>query len=260
MRRGGRILVILGIVLALISGAGVYVVLATAEPEAQPVKTTKVVLAVQDVTERSELIADQLAEADWPVTIPTPIGAFARATEVTGKLAMSPIHPGQPVVEKMLKSKDEVKEAGSNAALVIEKGTVGIAMPVTVNTNVAEAIQAGDHVDIIAQFTAQPVATGNQPQTGPLIATQRLLADVLVLQVGPWPGPQSKGETASPSTVVTFQMKEQDALVLKYALENATAITLALRAANDHEVPDLEPVTFEYINKRFGYNFPATGQ
>ncbi len=259
MRRGGRILVILGIVLALLSGAGAYVVMAAAQPQAEPVKTTKLVLAVQDITERSEISADQLAEADWPVTIPTPIGAFARPTEVAGKLAMVPIHPGQPVIDQMVKSKDEVKQTGSNAALIIEKGSVGIAMPVSVNTNVANAIQAGDRVDLIVTMNAEESGSGAQ-QTGPLIATQRVLADVLILQVGTWPGPKSKGDETNPSTVVTFQLKEQDALVLKYALENSPNIALALRSANDHELIELEPVTYDYINERFNFKLPSSGQ
>ncbi len=257
MRRGGRILVILGIVLALIAGAGIYVVLATAQPGTVEVPKTSLVMAAQPIDERTEILPDQLVQADWPVTIPTPQGAFASPTEVAGKIAMVPIQPGQPLISKMVIDKGDLKENHSNASLILEKGSVAMAFPVSISTNVANAIQAGDRVDILATFTAQPVA-GTQNVGPPLVATQRTLPDVLILQIGPWPAPGAKAENVG--TVVTFQLKEQDALVLKYEMEQSGTLTLVLRPANDHQLDTLEPVTLEYINKRFGFKFPTQGQ
>ncbi len=258
MRRGGRIFVLFGLILALIAGGGVYVLLATATPTAEPVKTTKVVMAVQAITERSEVAPEQLGQADWPVTIPTPQGAYAEPTEVAGQLALRPLSPGQPVTQDMLIGKDENKEQHSYASMIIEKGSVGIAMPVGVSTNVANAIQAGDRVDILATWTVQPVLTNNANAGPPMIHTQRLLADILVLQVGVWPGPEGKAEAGS--AVVTFLLKEQDALVLKYSIEQSGGLTLVLRSANDHELWTTEPVTLEYIDKRFGFKFGVVEQ
>lgn len=260
MRRGGRVLIVLGMVLALIAGAGVYVALATAGPGSEPVKTTQLVMAVQPIIERSEVAPEQVVQVDWPMTIPTPVGAFEKAADVSGKFATVPIYPGQPLVDKMLIDKSDLKETHSNASLLIEKGTVAIALPVTVNTNVAGAIQVGDRVDILATFTAPPVATTNQPAGVPLVTTHHLMQDVLILQVGPWPSPDTKDQGGGGSAVVTFQMQEQDAQVLKYSLENSNGLTLVLRPANDSELANPEPVTLEYINKRFGYKFPIAGQ
>jgi Flp pilus assembly protein CpaB len=260
MRRGGRVLVILGMVLAVIAGGGVYVVLANAEPQAEPVKTTKLVMSVQNIVERSEVAPEQVAQVDWPVTIPTPVGAFEKPTDAVGKFALVPIYPGQPLVAGMLIDKSQIKDTHSNAALLLEKGSVAIALPVTANTEVADAIQAGDRVDILATFTAQPVTTGNQSAGQPLVASHRLLQNVLILQIGPWPNPGTKSQGGAATTVVTLQLNEQDALVLKYSLENSNGLTLVLRPANDTDLANPEPVTLEYINKRFGYRFPATGK
>jgi Flp pilus assembly protein CpaB len=260
MRRGGRVLVILGMVLALISGGGIYVVLANAEPQSAPVKTTKIVMSVQDIVERSEVAPEQIALVDWPVTIPTPIGAFEKPADAVGKFAKVPIYPGQPLVGEMLIDKSQLKDTHSNASLLLEKGTVGIAMPVTINTNVANAIQAGDRVDILATFTASPAVTGNQGAGQPVVTSHHLMQDVLILQVGPWPSANSKDQAAAATAVVTFQLNEQDALVLKYSMENSNGITLVLRPANETELSNPEPVTLEYINKRFGYRFPLAGQ
>lgn len=260
MRRGGRVLVFLGMVLALIAGGGVYVVLANAEPQAEPVKTTKIVMSVQQITERSEVGPDQVAQVDWPVTIPTPIGAFAKPADAVGKFAKVPVYAGQPLVANMLIDKTELKDTHSNASLLLEKGSVGIALPVTINTEVADAIQAGDRIDILATFTVQPVAVGTTSAGPPFITTHRLLQNVLVLQVGPWPNPTTKSQGGGPTNVITLQLNEQDAQVIKYSLENSNGLTLVLRAANDTELASPEPVNLDYINRRFGYRFPTTGR
>ncbi len=257
-RGGGRVLVLLGLVLALIAGAGVYVILGSAEQGTAPVPTTKLVMASQPITQRSEILVDQLIEADWPATIPTPMGAFAAPTEVAGKLALVAIDPGLPITQKMVISKGDVKESHGYAALVLEKGYVAIAMPVSSSANVAQAIQTGDRVDILATFSAQPVSAAGQSAGPSLTATQRTLADVLILQVGPWSGECGKAECST--GIVTFQLKEQDALMLKYAMDQGGSLTLVLRPANDHQLDTLEPVTLEYINKRFGFKFPTGGQ
>ncbi len=258
MKSGGRVLVLLGLVMALIAGAGVYILLGTADQGTAPVPTTKLVMASQRIEPRSEVLAEQLVEADGPQTIPTPMGAFAAPTEVTGKLALVPIDPGLPVTDKMVISKGDLKETHSNASLLIEKGSVAIAMGVSTTSNVANAIQTGDRVDILATLTGQPVSMSGQ-NTGPAVtASQRLLTDILLLQVGPWASCGGKGDCSS--SIVTFQLKEQDALVLKYALDQGGNLTLVLRAANDHQIDTLEPVTLEYINKRFGFKFPTAGQ
>jgi Flp pilus assembly protein CpaB len=258
MRRGGRVFIILGILLALISGFGVYVVLASAEPQPVEVPTTHLVMAIQPVTERSEVTNDQVTQIDWPQKIATPIGAFGKPADVVGKLATVPIYPGEPVVDKMLIDKSQIKETHSNAALILEKGFVAVALPVTINTDVAEAIQTGDRVDLLVTFTAQP--TGVERSATALIVTQRVLQDVLILQVGPWPSEGAKNESSGQVGVVTMQLNEQDALVLKYAEQNSSGLALALRPANDHDLANPEPVTLEYINKRFGYNLPISGQ
>jgi Flp pilus assembly protein CpaB len=259
MRRGGRILVLLGLVLALIAGFGVYFVLATASPEAEKVKTTQVVMAVQAISSRSEIAPEQLQSVDWPMTVPTPVGAFAEPADVSGNLAVQPLNPGQPVTKDMVISKEDNKETKTYASLIIDKGNVGIAMPVTINTNVANGIQPGDHVDILATFTAQPSQTGNSaPNAPPETASQQLLADALVLQVGPWPNPKS--EEGGGALVVTLLLKEQDALVLKYSIESSGGLSLALRSANDHEIWTTEPVNLDYINKRFNFNFKNLGK
>jgi pilus assembly protein CpaB len=261
-RSGGRIFIILGFVLALISGAGVFYVLLTVQPQATPVATTKLVVSFQQIPARSEISADQIGQVDWPQTLPTPIGAFAEPTEVVGQLSKNPIYPGQPIINEMIIPKGSAEAQHSNASLIMEKGQVAVALPVTLSTNVAEAIQAGDRVDIIVTYNVDVQNTTAGQTTTAYNVSQKTLENVLVLQVGPWP--RQVGEQSSQGggavNVITVQLPEQDAIALRQIQDTAATYSLALRAANDDQIFTTEPVTIEYLNKRFNFQIPGMGQ
>ncbi len=262
MRRGGgRIFIILGLILALIAGGGIFFVLANAQPAPTQEARVPVVVAVQSIPSRSEVSADRLQSVGWPVSVPTPIGAFADSTDVIGRLTLVQIFPGQPIIEQMLITKELAQERHSNAALILEKGSVAIAMGVSINSDVAEAIQPGDRVDLLVTY----IVEGQSAQTtgGQYIVTQKTLENVLILQVGPWPrdvGEQSSTQGGGSINVVTVQLTEQDALALEHIENTSGAYTFVLRAANDADIFTTEPVTLEYLNKRFNFNIPGLGQ
>lgn len=261
---GGRIFIILGLVLALVSGIGVFYVLATATPQAEPTPTTKLVVSFQQIQGRNEISADQVGQVDWPGTIPTPIGAFAEPTQVIGQLAKYPIYPGQPIIAEMVISKDDAEARHSNASLILEKGLVAVALPVSSSANVADAVQTGDRVDILVTYSIQSTnAQSAQAQTA-YVVSQKTLENVLVLQVGAWPAsgsePSGQNNNSAAAGIITVQLTEQDAVVLRNIQDTATTVSLALRAANDDQIFTTEPVTIEYLNKRFNFNIPGLGQ
>jgi Flp pilus assembly protein CpaB len=252
----------LGLVLALISGLGVFYVLLTAQPTQEPIRTTKVVVALQQIPGRTEISADRVGQLDWPAAVPTPLGAFENPAEVVGTLSSGPIYPQQPIIKQMVISKSDAEARHSNAALILEKGQVGIALGVTLNSSVAEAVQAGDRVDLIVTYSIQLLnpPAGQNPQ---YIVTQKTLENLLILQVGPWPqgGDQAaQNNTGGNVSILTIQVPEQDALALKHLENTATSYALVLRAANDDQIFTTEPVTIEYLNKRFKFNIPGSGQ
>ncbi len=262
MRRGGRIFIILGVVLALIAGVGVFYVLATAQPPAVEAPKVPLVVAVQQIPNRSEVSADRIQSVDWPATIPTPIGGFSNPAEVVGQLSLVPIYPGQPIVDEMIISKDDVEARHSNAALILEKGMVAVSFAVTLNSDVAQAIQAGDRVDLLV--TLAPTLPNAPTTGGPIEVSQKTLENMLILQVGPWPSEvdgQASDEGGARSVgIVTLQLTEQDALALKHMELTASSYAFVLRAANDEEIFTTEPVTLEYLNKRFNFNLPGLGR
>ncbi|HEY6041235.1 MAG TPA: hypothetical protein VIX58_03820, partial [Anaerolineae bacterium] len=131
MNRASTILFALGFLIAIISAAGMYVVLTSAQPKQAQAETTSLVIAFQNIPGRSEITADQVGRGQWPKTIPTPTGAFEAPEDVVGKLAIGAIYPGQPIIARDLLDKNKAKETHSNAALILDKGTVAIAVPVS---------------------------------------------------------------------------------------------------------------------------------
>ncbi len=257
MRRGGRILVLLGIFLGVLTAGGVYFVLLTAQPQTPQIKTISVVVAQQNIPERAEILPEMLGKAEWPEPY-VPPGAYERTSDVAGKLALEPIYQGQIVLGPMLLDKTKVKETRSNASYVIPEGKIAMAFTLNTLSGIAGALQSGDMVDIM--LTLSPggkVMTGTQTITlNEGAITQFMLQDVLILNLGAWPSGAGKQENAPAASVVTFALTPQDALALKAAGEQGN-IQLILRRAGDHQPFRTEPVTLPYLLKRFNFLPPG---
>ena len=261
MRRGGRVLILLGIILGLVTAGGTFLALSTQPQQVQQVQTQPVVIALQPILERTEIRADQLGVQPWPE--PIPVGASSRPEDLVGKLALEPIYQGQVILPPMYIDKTKVNETRSNASYVIPPGKVAVAFSFP---TIANAAQAGDTVDLM--LTLSP-SGGPSPNTNRTVATtgtegqpvtQLMLQDVLILQIGPWGAPTSNGQQQPVGGEITFAVERQDALALKSANEQGS-IQLLLRPAGDHKPATTEPVTLQYLNKRFNFNLlPAAGR
>ncbi len=258
MRRGGRILVLLGIILGLLTAAGTFLVLSSSQPQAQQVPTRQVVIAQQNIPERTEVSPSAVGISNWPQAY-IPAGAFDKTDQVTGMLAVEPIYQGQIILPQMLIDKTKVKETRSNASFLVPDGKVAVAFPISALSGVAGAIQAGDTVDLLLTLapgiitTKGMTSTTTMPGTEGMAASQMMLQDVPIINVGTWPSGAAQDKNAAPAGMLTFVLDRQDALALKSAREQGT-IELALRRAGDHKPATTEPVTLQYLNKRFNFN------
>jgi pilus assembly protein CpaB len=237
----------------------VYFVLLSAQPQTPQIKTISVVVAQQNIAQRAEIPPEALGKAEWPEPY-VPPGAYENTAEVTGKVALEPIYQGQIILPQMLLDKTKVKETRSNASYVIPEGKVAVAFPLNNLSSVAGAIQTGDMVDLI--MTLSPggkIMTGTQTITlNEGAITQFMLQDVLILNLGMWPGPAGADKNAPPAaSILTFAVTPQDAIALKAAREQGS-IDLVLRRAGDHQPFRTEPVTLPYLMKRF--NFLPSGR
>jgi Flp pilus assembly protein CpaB len=269
MRRGGRILILLGVILGIITAGGTFLVLGNATPT-QNIPTRPIVVVLQPIQERVEIKPEQVGLRDWPEGS-IPQDAFEKPEDVIGKVAFQRIYPGQLIVKPMLYDPKTSSGTRTNAAYLIPEGKVAVSLSASGVAAVSGAPQVGDYVDILLTLdpggiiTRTATTATTAPRTtavAPVIGTegqpvtQLMLQDVLIIQVGTWGAAEGKTTTGE----YTFVLDRQDALALKSAYEQGE-IALALRRVNDHTAYKTEPVTLFYLNKRFNFNLlPTPGQ
>lgn len=107
-------------------------------------KTTPVVMAAEDLGIGSRLSDQNLTVAQWPEDH-VPRGAFKSVDELAGRVAVTPLTAGQPILAA------ELAAAGSGAGLValIEKGKRAMAIRVDEVTGVGGFILPNTMVDVI---------------------------------------------------------------------------------------------------------------
>lgn len=290
MRRG-RILILLGLILALGTAAAVFVLLQSTAttPETTEVEREQVVVAIQPIAE-DELVEGRLELRPVPVeTIPE--GALRTLEGTAGMIAAGPIPQGTIIQRDLLISPQERMQEGELGKL-IEPGFVAIAMPIAEISSVAYGVRPGDHVDVMMTFffidvdpetqsiepICPPLCPGGEGERESRITTQLprpiaqlTLQDIRVLGVGRWKEEsevteeqaeqqQARGQAPVAEEVpqnITLMVTRQDALVLKLAREQGASIDLAIRAEDDIEQIQTQAVTLDYIMARFGVVVPA---
>lgn len=159
----GRLLIILGVVLGLLTvGAVAFLLLGgagagllggggpepeedvVAPPEPTGIPTTQVIVALQPIARGSEFVAGSIGRRDWPANN-VPPDTIADEAETIGKVAKTEIVQGQVIVRSMLVDKG----VSGEAALNVPPGRVAVAYPINRQKSVAYAIQPGDSVDIL---------------------------------------------------------------------------------------------------------------
>lgn len=290
MRRG-RILILLGLILALATAAAVFVLLQTTTLPSEPpeVEREEVVVAIQPIAE-DELVEGRIELRAVPVeTIPE--GALRSLEGTANMLAAGPIPQGTIIQDDLLLSPEERLEEGELGKL-LEPGFVAVALPINELSSVSYGIRPGDHIDVLMTFffvdmdqetqtiapLCPPLCTGaggeqqeaQVAEQRPRLASQLTLQDVRVLGVGRWEqeqeqpteeeAQQQRAQEPAPVVLpeyITLMVTPQDALVLKLAREHGLSIDLAVRAEEDAQTFATQQVTLDYIMARFGVVLPT---
>jgi pilus assembly protein CpaB len=286
MRRG-RILILLGLILAIGTAVAVFVVIRSMQPEPVVPDLEEVVVAVQPIAEE-ESVRGRIDLRPVPSDY-IPEGALRTLEGTEEMLAAGPIPQGTILHPDMLLTPMELLQEGQLGRLV-EPGKLAVAFPISELSSVSYGIQPGDHVDVLMTLffvdmdqqtqtkepLCPPLCPGAEGQTmaevsdqRPRLATQLTLQDVKVLGVGRWvqeevPAEEADNQARTGEQVpvelpkyITVEMTPQDALVLKLAREQGASIDLAVRAQDDDQVFATQQVTLDYLLARFGISLPT---
>ena len=260
-RRGGNILMALGVVLALIGGGLSFVMTQNAVGNAQrtEVKTGPVIVAKEDLPLGTIITSAKVQELQWPEGS-IPPGTATKMEDLEGKFTKVRIVQRSPINVSEIAGKDLPKVAIQPAPagqppvkvpttvdpeFLLEKGQVLVAVdyPSAGAMIRAGAIKAGARVDIIVKT---PGATSEQ------IAP--IFRNIQIRGIG---SVNPDGAGSGTGTTLIFAVEPQQALELKF-LESMNP-DLMLRAAGDSDIRSTDLVTQDYILNKYRLQRPSGG-
>jgi len=202
---------LLGVLLAvLVIVAFVLVALNASQAGASPQQT--VVVASRDLQPRIPISADSLATKSIPVPGTYPKVYFTRIEDVQGMVPLVAIPSGQAVVSNDV-AKPNNALGSQSEYLPIPQGYVALTLPTSEQQGVADYIQPGDYMSVIATVS-----------TAGKVAVKTIFTQVHVIKVGSASSASNAGATSL--TIVVTQCQAEvitwflTYAALKYTLES----------------------------------------
>jgi pilus assembly protein CpaB len=189
-------------------------------PGGAAVVMTKIAVAAVDMPLASKIKPEDLTLSEWP-TDHLPLGAVRDPKELVGRILLSRVLTGQPVLPGMLAAKN----AGNGLAALIPPNMRAMAVRVDDLVGVAGFIHPDDRVDVLV--TLQP------SRPGATTTTKIFMQNVKVLAVGQEVEANDQARMhATPATVATLLVSPQDSERLALASAQGRLL-LTLRSWTD---------------------------
>jgi Flp pilus assembly protein CpaB len=282
VKRSNRLVILVGVLLAVLAFVGIVVLLSQNVTTPPPVaKTTvQVVVAKADIAIGDAVTPDKV---DVKNVDPAAVSGtrIADPSQLTGAPALFPIGKGSQVSQEAV----GLGRTGNFCiSCQLKPGEKAIAFQVDPVSGLDFLIQPGDHVDIVfrttiqvLQPTADSVGSSNprfEPITGleaaPTVKT--LLQDKRVLYVSatkiqpvsnpsetPAPGTSAATAAPIPAVIIVFAGSDADAELIKFAQTDNTVIgplTAILRSTGDAVVEKTTGITLKILVDTFGIPVP----
>jgi Flp pilus assembly protein CpaB len=283
VKRSNRLVILVGVLLAVLAFVGIVVLLGQTGGTNQPAEktTVQVLVAKADIAIGDSVTPDKV---DVKAVDPAAVSGtrIADPSQLTGAPALFPIGKGAQVSQEAV----GLGTAGNVCITCqLKAGEKAIAFQVDRVTGLDFLIQPGDHVDIVfrtelqvLQPTADSAGSSHprfEPITGleaaPTIKT--ILQDKRVLYVSatkikqvasaaatPEPGTTSSGtDAALESVVIVFAGSDADAEVIKFAQTDVSVVgklTAVLRATGDTAQETTTGITLKILVESFGIPIP----
>ncbi len=254
-RRRARLVLIVGILIAVLAGVMTYVVSSGSKSSEAPppVATTDVLVAVRDLPARSALTAADVKVQKYPVDLAPPT-AMTKPEEVVGKIVQQSLAAGEPILPGKFAAAGAASftvfppNAQPPAGQAIPAGTPDYrAMSITVADALAAggAVQVGDIVDVLFTFNFDPTKyfTGTDPNRLPDFSAKIVLQSVPII--------------ARTASVYTIRTDAQTAEQIGYLSSAGGTMNFLLRAGQDQRQASTTGVVFGNAFRRFNFPVPA---
>jgi pilus assembly protein CpaB len=252
LKRSNRLIILIGLFLAVVAFVGVFLLLQGESGDGTGDGGTRrdlpTVFALKDIPLGVQVTADMIEQKDIPED-ERAADAFNSTTLVVGKIARQDIVAGQQLTEQ-----DFISGTGVTN-IVVPPTKRAISVQVDQVTGVGTLIKAGDFVDAVVGFGAEqfPVVTinPNDDSITPVAgvngtSVKLLLQGMQALGVLLPPPPAEEGGEAPPAEgevnltgqqeIVILAVTAQQAEVMKFA-QLQGSISLVLRSLKDFEDP-----------------------
>jgi pilus assembly protein CpaB len=264
LKRSNRLVLLVGVFLAIVAFVGILLLVRTDNgngPEKVPT-TGFVLIATSDIPLSSRIEASSLKRTELPLDGILP-GAFSEVSQVVGKIAREPVATGAQVTASTITGGAQ----GEILDIATPAGLRAVAVQVDQVTGVGTVIRTGDYVDMIAGVTGDkfPVITINPADDSVTVVSGLNSTSVKILLQGMQvlgtllpPAAQTTttdgsgtdtGNPSQPGTalngqqqIVILAVDAQQAEVIKFA-QLDSSITLILRSPDDF----IDPVTNEAV-------------
>src|SRR5258706_7259006 len=122
-RRRGRIIIVIGLVLAIVAGGAAFYLINQSQQQAgqSELQKVSVVVAARTIPARQAIVAEDLEVREVPLDPTNASGVFTNTADAVGRLPAVSILQGQLVTQNMLAS----SEAGSEFSILGPGATVG---------------------------------------------------------------------------------------------------------------------------------------
>ncbi|MDP9316030.1 MAG: Flp pilus assembly protein CpaB [Chloroflexota bacterium] len=255
-RRRGLILVSLGLLLALGTGALVFLLLRNAAPNLNPevvqVQPTEVPVKRLPVAARLLESGTVISETDFAIQdfpIDTPAeGAITDTTTLVGEQVLVPVQPGE-----VFRAEQLLGAAGAPASNAIAEDRVLIAFPAGDLLNQTGVVTAGDHIDLLLTLDLTDDA-GGETRTGK--STNFTVQNINVLRVVRGQ-PTEENPNPAPSALL-LELEPQDAVRVKFVKDNGGVIDFALRSPLDTEEFEVNAYNLDNLRDDFGFTAPRS--
>jgi pilus assembly protein CpaB len=213
------------------------------ETEAAP---TVQVLVVKTAVQRGHLLTEAHVELrDWPEEL-IPESAIREVQAAVGRIALSKLYPGEPLLEFKLAAEGATRGAGNLVRPGMRAYSI---MATTPASSVAGLVLPGDHVDVVLSMQSN----GRDDGSGGGSSTT-LLQNVEILAIDQNLEASDNNHSDAKLSSVTLLVSQRQASLLALG-QKAGTLTLSLRNPEDAETAETEPVTLAGL--RFREERPA---
>ena len=231
---GGRLFIIVGLLLAILAGAGAYFLGGIGGGGGAGGGTTTVVFAKQSIPLRHTITAADLDTQKVSGPFTSINNTYLNTSDVVNLIAQIQISKGSIITSDMLaKDIGSIPSGAAPAYLPLPSGYVAMTIPTGEQQGVAGHITLGDYITVISSASLTVFSVSGTPAVGPpKVISKTIFTNVRVIGLGPaasnvqpangGPAAGSQGPVGGLVSSLTIVLTQCDAEFFTWFLNNTT--------------------------------------